>query len=398
MPLIALARLLSSLLSLALLGICAYLLWSWYQGDLVRDAAGDLYRVRETWRLWVSLGLLAWSLLGRVILTPIIAGKDKGPPSGATHGDGKMVEGASGAQLYIQSVGPAAAPVIVMTHGWGLDSTIWGYAKRQLTDHRLILWDLPGLGRSKPAKGRAVSLDDFAADLGTVIEQAGDQPVVLVGHSIGGMTIQTLARDNPALFQQRVAGVVLINTTYTNPLQTMILSGLVKALRWPVIEPMMRLTIWLQPLAWLSAWQSYLSGSAHLANRLGFGRFVTHSQLEHTTLLATRNAPGVQAKGNLAMFRWDASAVLPKINKPVLVLSGDADLVTKLEASRVIAGAIPGARLQVIDGVNHMGFLERADVYNEAIRAFTRSVGQTEARSTVLAASSGGQTTPRQVN
>jgi hypothetical protein len=45
-----------------------------------------------------------------------------------------------------------------------------------------------------------------------------------------------------------------------------------------------------------------------------------------------------------------------------------------------------------------MGFLERADVYNEAIRAFTRSVGQTEARSTVLAASSGGQTTPRQVN
>jgi pimeloyl-ACP methyl ester carboxylesterase len=167
---------------------------------------------------------------------------------------------------------------------------------------------------------------------------------------------------------------VLVNTTYTNPLKTMILSPLVTALRWPLIEPMMRLTIWLQPLAWISAWQSYLSGSAHLANRLGFGKYVTRSQLEHTTLLATRNPPAVQAKGNLAMFRWDVSASLPQIPGPVLVLGGDVDLVTKLEASRVIAGAVPGARLQVVEGVNHMGFLERADVYNAAIAEFAAGV------------------------
>jgi hypothetical protein len=80
MPLIAFARLLFSLLSLVLLGACAYLLWSWYEGDLVRDANGVLYLVREDWRLWTGLAFLAWSFLGRWIVTPFIAGKDKDRP------------------------------------------------------------------------------------------------------------------------------------------------------------------------------------------------------------------------------------------------------------------------------------------------------------------------------
>ncbi len=53
---------------------------------------------------------------------------------------------------------------------------------------------------------------------------------MLVGHSIGGMTIQTLARDHPELFGREVVGVVLLNTTYTNPLKTMILPRLMQAL------------------------------------------------------------------------------------------------------------------------------------------------------------------------
>ncbi len=103
---------------------------------------------------------------------------------------------------------------------------------------------------------------------------------------------------------------MLVNTTYTNPLRTMALGGLAQALRRPLLEPMLRLTIWLQPLAWLSAWQSYLSGAAHLANRTGFSQHVTRSQLEHTTLLATRNPPAASARGNLAMFGWDADGAL----------------------------------------------------------------------------------------
>lgn len=369
MPLFAILRFLFMLLSLAVLAAAGYLLWSWYEGAVTTTPDGLLVRVRDDWRLWLGVALLAWSFLGR-FLTPLLVARPDTDRTKPERDGGDLLLGGSGATLYVESHGDAAAPTLILTHGWGLDSTIWFYARRDLARRfRVLTWDLPGLGRSRPAPEGRPSLSDFAADLRSLVEEAGG-PVVLVGHSIGGMTIQTLARDNPEIFGDRVVGVVLLNTTYTNPLRTMILSGLAQALRWPVLEPMMRLAVWLQPLAWLGAWQSYLSGSAHLANRLGFGRYVTRSQLEHTTLLATRNAPGRQAQGNLAMFRWDATDALAGLPVPVLVIGGDMDIVTKLEASERIAGSTSNATLLKVEGVNHMGFLERADVYNTAIAEF----------------------------
>jgi pimeloyl-ACP methyl ester carboxylesterase len=168
--------------------------------------------------------------------------------------------------------------------------------------------------------------------------------------------------------------VVLLNTTHTNPLNTIILSGLLKALRYPVIEPMLWLQIWLEPLAKLSSWQSYLSGSTHLAARLGFTHNVTRSQLEHTAFLMTRNSPAVQSRGDLAMFRWDATAALPRLSVATLVIGGAKDIITKPEASRTIAAAVPSARLQVIEDANHMSFLDRHEVYNAIIAEFVEAV------------------------
>ena len=88
----------------------------------------------------------------------------------------------------------------------------------------------------------------------------------------------------------------------------------------------------------------------------------------------TRNPPAVLARGDLAMFRWDATAALPRLNVPVLVLGGSDDIVTKPEASETIAAKVPGARLEIVEGANHMGFLERADHYNAAITNFAASV------------------------
>ncbi len=343
------------------------MLWSWFAGEFVRDADGDLVRIRHDWRLWTGLALLTWSFMGRVVMKPILA-KPDARKSRIVRENGREQVGASGSKLYVEMHGPEGAPIILFTHGWGLDSTVWSYAKADLAGRfRLVLWDLPGLGRSRPAPGDGISLEDFANDLAGLV-RALDRPVVLVGHSIGGMTIQTLLRDHP-MIGDRLAGVVLLNTTYTNPLKTMIFGPALEALRKPLLEPLMRLTVWLQPLVWLSQWQSYLSGSAHLAHRLGFGKYVTRSQLEHSALLATRNPPGVQARGNLAMFHWDATSAVKGRTAPMLVVGGDRDIVTKAEASQAIA-ASGGGRLEVVQGVNHMGFLERAEVYNKLIADF----------------------------
>ena len=362
-----------NVLSLAILGASGWLGWSWYQGEPVADADGTITRIRNDWELWTALALLGWSFLGRLVLLPMLAQQDA-VITKAERGSSVQVRGVDGADLYVETSGTAGSPTVILTHGWGLDSTIWNYAKSDLAKRfRVVSWDLPGLGKSTTGKPNGVSLTAFAANLRSVIHETTG-PVVLVGHSIGGMTIQTLARNFPEMLGREVVGLVLINTTHINPLRTIIFSPLFQALRLPVIKPLMFLAIALQPLAWLSAWQSYLSGMAHVANRFGFGRFVTRSQLEHTTLLATRNPPGVLARGNLAMFEWDATATLPTIPVPVLVIGGDRDIVTKLEASRTIASAIPDARLQVVEGVNHMGFLERADLYNEAVATFVDEV------------------------
>lgn len=370
MPLLALTRILFGAVSLGLLALSIYWLYTWGRGDLVTAADGAVYTHRESWRLWAGLGILAFSFLGRWIVLLVLAGPDRAP-SLPTRSGGRLIDGAGGSTLYVERHGPADGPLVIFTHGWGLDSTIWNCARRDLaTQMRLLTWDLPGMGRSR--LGADLSLEHFSDNLKAVIEQAGRRRVILVGHSIGGMTIQTLARDHPELVQERVAGVVLLNTTYINPLRTMILSPLLQALRLPVLQPLMYLMIGLQPLVWLMAWQSYLSGSAHMAQRLGFGPDVTRSQLEHVTLLITRNPPGVQARGNLAMFRWDATDALTGLGVPTLVLAGDRDIVTKAEAGQRIAAGIARAELRIVPRANHMGPLEQAAVYHEAIADFVR--------------------------
>jgi len=389
MPLLPLLKIVFALLSLLILAAAGYLVWTWWDGYLIPAADGQgLVFVRDGWRLWTGLGLFAWSLLGRVVVTPLLARGDTDPTTPRREA-GVEIAGAADARLYVERRGGGDGLPLVLTHGWGLDSTIWDYASRDLGQtHPLIVWDLPGLGRSR-VKPAGVTLPAFARDLRRVIEHSGQPRVVLVGHSIGGMTIQTLVRDDPGFVRDHVAGIVLINTTYTNPLRTMIFSPLLLALQKPVLEPLFNVMAWLQPLAWLSAWQSYLSGSAHMANRFGFGRFVTRSQLEHTTLLATRNPPGVQARGNLAMFHWDATGALADVGVPVLVLGGDLDLITKLEASRDIA-AVGAADIQVIEGVNHMGFLERSDLYHAAIETFTARLDpETRSGATTVASDTG---------
>ncbi|MDP3495341.1 MAG: alpha/beta hydrolase [Hyphomonadaceae bacterium] len=282
---------------------------------------------------------------------------------------GALQDGASGSRLYVDQHGPADAPILLLTHGWGMDNTFWDAARQDLGGRfRLVTWDLPGLGKSKAPRGGVVSLAGFAKDLGGLLETL-DRPAVLIGHSIGGMTIQTLIRDHPTS-QERIAGIVLLNTTYRNPLTTMVGAPLLCLLQKPLLTPLMWLTVMLSPLSWLSKWQSYLSGSTHLAMRFGFGKTATRRDLEHVSLLATKARPAIEARGNLAMFSWDATGAMAALDRPLLIIGGDMDVITKIEASSAIARQAGGAKLEVIEGANHMGPLERADRYHALIAQF----------------------------
>lgn len=376
MPIVLLPRLLLQLVSLALLACGAWLLWTWWEGYDLLDASGRVvdHVHGPAWRLGSGLGLLVWSFGGGrlTVLALIKGGHSPMTARTASH----EVRAPDGSKLHVETSGLSTGPTIILTHGWGLDSTAWGDAKQKLgARFRVLAWDLPGLGRSGQPPDGVYSIDRFAQALGAVVESAGSGPFLLVGHSIGGMTTQTFWRDASEQAKVRVAGVVLVDTTHEDPVQTMWLSGLWRVLKAPLIEPLMHLTIWLFPLVWLSSWQGYLGGSSQLAMRLtGFGRFATRGQVDLTARLATKGSPAVQAKGNLAMFRWRVTEALPAMSTPTLVLSGSRDIVTLPSASRTIVDAAPDARLVEVEGCGHMGFMEAHGRYDAEIEAFAIQV------------------------
>lgn len=373
MILFALLQRLFALVSLAVLGLSGWLVWSWWDREQEAEALGFADPSND--RLYWGLGLLAFSFLGRFLIL-LLLGRGGGMASDKRR-EGVMVDGADGSRLRLEIEGRADGPILLLTHGWGMSSRIWADASASLSDRfGVAAWDLPGAGLStRPTRGW--SIEGFADDLKAVIDRLPeDRPVVVVGHSIGGMTTQTFCARHPEMLNGRVAGVVLENTTHHNPLRTMILSGLVTALR-PLIELMMRLDIILSPLVWLMNWQSYLSGSTHLAMRIaGFGAWPTRAQLDLSSRLPTLTSPAVQAHGNLAMIRWSVTDRLPDVSVPTLVLVGGRDVVTKDHAGEFIAQAIPHANLVRIPEAGHMGPVERNEVYVEAVARFAAQVTQ----------------------
>jgi pimeloyl-ACP methyl ester carboxylesterase len=279
------------------------------------------------------------------------------------------LQGANGAQLYVESAGLVGGPTLVFTHGAGTDSAVWYLAKRALADHfELVMWDLPGLGKSH---GGPIRLGAYADNLAVLITSL-DRPVVLVGHSMGAMTIQTLALRSSELFTTHISGVALLNTTYTDPLRTMAFARVATALK-PLLYLFFALEVLLLPLSWLSAWQSWLSGATHLANRLTFGKNVTRTQLNHAALLGNRNLPASIARGNIAMMRWDATEAAAKFPFPILIIAGAGDIVTKPSASAEIAGRAIEPHLEEVDYANHMSFLDHADQYHAAIASYAQA-------------------------
>jgi pimeloyl-ACP methyl ester carboxylesterase len=379
--LLSLYQRVAALLSLAILAIGAGFIWSWFRlRDILADYPDQLMDSQD-WRLWAGGLLIAWALLGRIPVS-LLLGEPGDDGDRLRRLPGEMVETQDGARLHVERTGPVDAPVLIFVHGWGLEAGVWWEARQMLSDrYQVVTYDLAGLGKSKPYRDRRYSLDRFADDLMTLVSEACPRKVVLVGHSIGGMTVQTFCRRYPETLGRQVVGVVLENTTHTDPLLTTALGEGLQSLE-PIIKPLTKLDIPLQPLAWLMNWQSYLSGATHLAMRFGgFGTTPTKAQLEQVARAVTRNAPAVQARGNLAMMDWDVTADLPEMRIPALVFLGGADLVTVAQAGETIVRRMPQARPVHVRDAGHLGPLELAHEYNTAIARFADEVFTRGARS-----------------
>ena len=328
-----------------------------------------------------AVGLLLWALAGRLMVRALFSfwSKGKGTAGGDSpprhDGQGATVSRLGrpdGSELQVECYGPEGAPAIILTHGWGADRSEWDYLRQDLGNRfRLILWDLPGLGRSTRPTNQDYRLENLAGDLQAVLALAGERPAVLLGHSIGGMITLTFCGLFPKELGRRVGGIALVQTTYTNPVRTTTLAGLLTALERPVLVPLLGLTIGLAPLVWLMNQLSYLNGSAHLSTlRSGFAGNETWDQVERMTRLGVNAWPAVLARGMFGMLRYDATATLKTIPVPTLVIAGDRDPVCKPEASDRMGQDIAGSQRAVLHPAKHMGLIEHHKRFAEVVGQF----------------------------
>jgi pimeloyl-ACP methyl ester carboxylesterase len=223
-----------------MLGVGLYLIWEWADGV---DPAIQSQRVRnlDTGELETRLvrvpdderdtrggtPYLAWGLLlagfsfGGFIPARLILGKSPSDKPRPMHGGEQLeVSAPDGSKLHVEIYGADNQPTLLLTHGWSLDHTAWSYVQQRLSDRfRIVVWDLPGLGRSQRPQRSDYSMENMSRCLAAVMDATANGPVILVGHSFGGMLLQTYCRMFPE-YAQKVSALVLVHTTYTNPLRT----------------------------------------------------------------------------------------------------------------------------------------------------------------------------------
>jgi pimeloyl-ACP methyl ester carboxylesterase len=227
------------------------------------------------------------------------------------------------------------------------------------------------VGLSSRARNNDYGIERFAADLHAVISWTGASDVVLVGHSIGGMILQTFSRLFPA--EPSVAGIALVHTTYKNPMRTTKFGAFYTAIEKPVILPLLYLTIAISPLVWVMNLLSYLNGSTHRStDKQSFSGGETRGQLDFVSRFVLVQSPGVLARGMLGMMKFDESAHLKNINYRTLVVPAENDPVTLPMASAVLTESIPYANSALIQRGKHQAQMEMHGSFLETLEAFVR--------------------------
>ena len=253
-----------------------------------------------------------------------------------------------GARLDVLVAGPDDGPTVVLSHCWTGSMDLWGAVARRLvaSGHRVVLYDQRGHGRS--TLGRApLTVDRLGDDLRTVLETLDVRAAVLAGHSMGGMTIQALAANHPDVVASRARGIVLAGTA-------------AHVSRVPV-------PAWVANAAMGDRRTARLEAQDPWSMRRMFGDVVhrTHVDAARDALVATSGA--ARAGCLVAMTRMDYRRGLAQIGVPTVVLVGSKDRLTAPARARVLAAAIPSARLEQLDGIGHMLPLEVPDVIADAI-------------------------------
>ncbi len=221
---------------------------------------------------------------------------------------------------------PDAKVTVVLCHGCTLDLDSWRFQRASLREHaRVVVWDQRGHGRSGSGGPKCPEL--LGRDLHAVLrETTPTGPVILIGHSMGGVGILALARQYPELFGDRVIGVGLLATPASQITSTLSSCG--------------------------------AAGSALPA---GF----------QSALRQPLEVPEVIAELYPHLREYDHGRALPVLQQvETLVMVGESDLITPLTDSQAIVSAVPESELVVVPNAGHGLVFENPQLVNSHLEDF----------------------------
>lgn len=281
-----------------------------------------------------------------------------------------------GLRLAVHTYGPVDAPVTaVLAHCWTLNQADWHYQIRDLQREfghgiRIVTWDHRGHGGSSPAPKSACTIEHLARDMADVLEtHAPHGKLVLAGHSIGGMTLMSLAEQRPEIFD-RVVGAAFVATS-SGELDTVTL-GL------PEMGPFLRAQI---PRA-LALRSRTLTRRARrrapiierqVVRRFLFGRPMRLADAALTVDGIINSSSATMVGFYEDFMQHDRAEALKVLDgTPTHVLVGTRDLLTPPSHARRIAEHVEGAVLTVAPDAGHMLPLERDELVSSTLVRLVR--------------------------
>ncbi|GAB2861753.1 alpha/beta hydrolase [Streptomyces deserti] len=377
---------------------------------------------RATGIAGMAIGVVAAGAAAGVALERLTVGRgmrqkarlalDSAGPYGALRGTPGKAYSDDGTELYyeVDDVDPEAAPAltprrrrlfgrkapapvtVVFSHGYCLNQDSWHFQRAALRGVvRTVHWDQRSHGRSargvaQVERGEPVTIEQLGRDLKAVIDAAVPEgPMVLVGHSMGGMTVMALADQYPELIRKRVVGVALVGTSsgrlgevnFGLPVAGVnvvrrVLPGVLKALgqRAELVEKGRRATADL---------------FAGIIKRYSFASKDVDPAVERFAERMIEGTPiDVVAEYYPAFDNHDKTEALAHFaDLPVLVLAGVQDMVTPSEHSEAIADLLPEAELVLVPDAGHLVILEHPEVVTDRLADLLTRAGAVPAGATV---------------
>lgn len=267
--------------------------------------------------------------------------------------------------------GPADLDLtVVFVHGYALSMDCWHFqraAYRGLV--RSVYYDQRSHGRSGRSSRQNATIEHLGLDLAAVLDAVvPDGPVVLVGHSMGGMSIVALAEQDPELFGSRVVGVGLISTTAggIDP-SKVLLPFLPSRLTGELTSRLIR-TLAVGHRA-IDGVRRAGRGLAQVATDLfAFGDEVPVAYVDFVDSMLSETPFAVVAEffpSFRSLDKFDAVEVMGAV--PTTIICGTSDRLTSIAHSRKLHARIAGSELIECEGAGHLVMLERHHQVNAAL-------------------------------